>query len=133
MKITSVTPIKQKIEPKFAVEVSVGKFDDVTSDWYRAEITSLHDQFDEAGIEYLKYTLMRKSIGAENGMLVALAVWGSAQAFDILKAWLPAKQSRKVRVRFKDGSEIEATRVAELEEIRAKFLAHQPDEDSGKD
>jgi hypothetical protein len=133
MKITSVTPIKQKVDSKAGVEVSVGEFDEVTTDWYRTDINSLHDELEDAGIDYLEYTLMRKAVGAENGLLVALVIYGTAQAFDILKAWLPARQSRKVRVKFKDGSEIEATTVKELEHIRDKFLTQQPEETDDED
>lgn len=73
---------------------------------------------------------MRKSLGdAANGLLLSLVILGTAGAFELLKAWLPARQGRKVRVKFKDGSEIEAATVKELQEIRNKFLSHQPTED----
>jgi hypothetical protein len=120
-----------QINPYTALDVSVGEYDDVTSDWYQADVTSLHEEFDRAGIEFLEYTLMRKAFGdAANGLLVGLGLWGTAQAFGVLKAWLPAREGRKVRIKFKDGTEIEATTVRELEEIRDKFLAHVPDEDA---
>jgi hypothetical protein len=130
MRITKVTHIKPKVDPKAAVEVSVGKYEDVSSDWYRADISSLHDAFEEAGIDFLEYTLMRKAIGAESGLLIGLAIWGTAQAFGLLKAWLPAREGRRVRIKFKDGTEIEAKSVQELEEIRGKFLVHAPEKDT---
>lgn len=133
MRTSSVTPIKAKVDPKSAIEVSVGEFDDVTSDWYRADISSLHSEFDDAGIDFLEYTLMRKAVGAESGLLVALIIWGGVEAFNILKAWLPARQGRKVRIKFKDGTEMEATTVKELEKIHDKFLAHRPEQDADKD
>lgn len=127
MRITKATRIEPKIDHAAAVELSVGDYDDVTTDWYQTEINSLHDELDEAGIEYLEYTLMRKAIGADNGLLVALAIWGTSQALSVLKAWLPAKEGRKVRIKFKDGTEIEAATISELEEIYEKFLSHQPE------
>lgn len=131
MSTTSVTPTKREIDPYTALDVSVGEYDDVTSDWYQADVTSLHEEFDRAGIDFLEYTLMRKALGdAANGLLVGLGLWGTAQAFGVLKAWLPAREGRKVRIKFKDGTEIEATTVRELEEIRDKFLTHVPDEDA---
>ena len=133
MKITSVTPIKPKVDPKAGIEVSVGEYDDVTSDWYQADITSLQEEFDRAEIDYLEYTLMRKSVGAVDGQLVSLVVAGGTAAFLLLKAWLPARQGRKVRIKFKDGSEIEATTVKELEKIHDKFLAHKPEEDADEE
>lgn len=133
MRVTNVTPIKPKVDPKSGVEVSVGGYDDVTSDWYQADITSLEDDLDRAGIDYLEYTLMRKSVGGVDGQLISLVLWGGTAAFLLLKAWLPARQGRKVRIKFKDGSEIEATTVKELEKIYDKFLAHKPEEDADEE
>jgi hypothetical protein len=134
MRITSVTPVKPEIDPHAALDVSVGEYDDVTSDWYQADVTSLHDEFTRAGIDYLEYTLMRKALGdAANGLLVGLGIWGTGQAFSVLKAWLPAREARKVRIRFKDGTEIEAGTVTELEQIREKFLSHVPEDDGSEE
>src|SRR5436309_218835 len=102
MRITQVTRVSPDIDPDAALELSVGEYDDVTSDWYQADITSLHDELDAAGIKYLEYTLMRKALGdAANGLLVSVVTFGTLGAFELLKAWLPARQGRKVRVKFK--------------------------------
>lgn len=53
---------------------------------------------------------------------------GSAEALKVLAAWLPAREGRRVRIRFRDGTEIEATTVKELEKIKQSFLA--PTEDA---
>lgn len=57
MRIRSVTPIKPKVDSKIGIEVTVGAYDEATSDWYRSDINSLHDEFDAAGIDYLERTL----------------------------------------------------------------------------
>ncbi len=128
MRITGVTPIGTKLDRESGIEVSVGDYDEVTTDWYRADINSLHKEFDAAGIEFREYTLMRKAVGAESGILMAMLIWGVVEAFNILKAWLPAREGRKVRIKFKDGTEIEAANIDELEQIRDRFLAHVPEE-----
>ncbi len=133
MKITNVTPSKPEVDPEKAIELSVGDYDDITSDWYQADITSLQGELDRASIDCVKYTLMRKSVGAVDGQLVSLVVAGGTAAFLLLKAWLPARQGRKVRIRFKDGTEIEATSVKELEKIHDKFLAHRPEDEANED
>ena len=63
MRITEVTPIGTKLNRECGIEVSVGDYDEVTTDWYRTDINSLHQEFEAAGIELREYTLMRKAVG----------------------------------------------------------------------
>ena len=129
MKITSVTPMKPELDRERAVDISVGDFFEVDNDWYQGDVASLKEQLEHVGLNFRELALMRKSVGFESGLLVGLLVGAGAELFKILTAWLPAREGRKVRVRFKDGSEIEARNIKELEQIRDKFLAHGRDED----
>ncbi|MEL7755452.1 hypothetical protein AAG601_06635 [Citromicrobium bathyomarinum] len=127
MRITKVTPVDKLSDQQATVEASFGDFGEVEEQWYREDAQALEDAMDAAGLQYREYTLMRKAIGAETGLVVALILWGGAKLFDVLKAWLPAREGRKVRIKFKDGTEIEAHSVEELEKLHDRFLAEDPD------
>ena len=111
------------------VEVYLGGFSDIEAGWYQADLRDLSEAMGEAEVEYSERHLMRKSADFSQGVLACLALWGSAQAFKVLVAWLPAREGRRVRIRFKDGTEIEATTVKELEQIKKSFLAPIVDDD----
>ncbi len=133
MRITKVTPINPKPDLDNGVEVFVGEFREVENEWYQADIAALEAELERAGIDFREYHLMRKAVGFESGAIVALLIWAGRETFKILAAWLPAREGRKVRIKFKDGTEIEATSVKELEQIRDKFLAEKPEEGANED
>jgi hypothetical protein len=132
MRITKVTPIISKADPENGVEVFVGEFREVENEWYQADIASLEALLEREGVAYREYHLMRKAIGFESGLLVGLLIWGAAEVLKVLAAWLPAREGRKVRIKFKDGTEIEATTVKELEQIRDKFLPEKSETSTGE-
>ena len=128
MRITKVTPVNDaRSEPN--VELYVGEYDDWTDDWHRAEINALQSEFDASGIDYQERRLMQKAVGFDDAALVGLATYAIKKVFDLLIAWLPAREGRKVRVRFKDGTEIEAHSVEELEKLRERFLSDGTDDE----
>ena len=131
MRITKVTPIKP--EPSgVRLEVAPGEFSDVDNEWYQSDIGDLKSRIEAADLSFREQALMRKAVGFESGLLVGLMIWGGSEVFKVLAAWLPAREGRKVRVRLKDGTEIEAQTVKRLEQIRDKFLTNT-DEDNGND
>jgi len=131
MRITKVTPLSEQHDSEPNVELYVGEYDDWKDDWHRSEIEALQAELDEAGVEYRPYHLMQKAIGLDDAILVGLATWLAKRVFDVLVAWLPAREGRKVRIKLKDGTEIEARTVKELEQIRDRFLSSEEDDESG--
>lgn len=132
MRITKVTPVSPKPDIENGVEVFVGEFREVENDWYQADIAALEAELERAGINFREYHLMRKATGFESGAIVALLIWVGRETFKILAAWLPAREGRKVRIKFKDGTEIEARTVKELEQIRNKFLISAKEDDAAR-
>jgi hypothetical protein len=131
MRITKVTPLsEQKHDPN--VELYVGDYDDWKDEWHRSEIAALQAELTEAGIDYRPYHLMQKAIGFDDAIVVGLATWLAKRVFDVLVAWLPAREGRKVRIKFKDGTEIEANSVKELDQIRSRFLPEPSRQDPSK-
>ena len=130
MRITKVTPVDKQSDEEATAEASFGEFGDVEEDWYRADAKDLEEAMTAAGLQYREYTLMRKAVGLESGLVVALLLWGGAKAFEVLKAWLPAREGRKVRIKFKDGTEIEAHSVNDLEKLHDRFLKNEGDEEA---
>lgn len=128
MRITKITPTSEQ-NPDPNVELYVGEYDDWKDDWHRSEITALQGELTEAGVDYRPYHLMQKAIGFDDAIVVGIATWLAKRVFDVLVAWLPAREGRKVRIKFKDGTEIEAKSVKELEQIRSRFLPEQPNQD----
>lgn len=131
MRITKVTPLSgHRSDPN--VELYVGEYDNWKDQWHRGEILALQAELDEAGVEYRPYHLMQKAIGFDDAIVVGLATWVAKRIFDVLIAWLPAREGRKVRIKFKDGTEIEARSVKELERIRDQFLPAAEENDANR-
>ena len=131
IRITKVTPIASKrAEPtsETGIEIFPGEFREVESDWYQADLDDLKELLEGKDLGYREYHLMRKAVGFESGLLVGLLIWGGTEGLKVLTAWLLAREGRKVRVKFKDGTEIEARSVKELEQIRDKFLLDANDD-----
>lgn len=132
MKITKVTPLDPDPPSSSAIEVAPGDYSEVDDDWYQADVQALKDELDRVDLRYRERQLMRKAAGFEGGLFVGLLIWGGAEALKVLSAWIASRQGRRVRVKFPDGTEIEATSVKELEEVREKFLPSAPEEDDIK-
>jgi len=128
MRITKVTPLNAQQPPESGFEIFPGDFSEVENDWYQSDIGSLKTLLDDDDLSFREFSLMRKAIGFESSLLVGLLIWGGREAFKVLAAWLPARAGRRVRIKFKDGSEIEAHSVRDLERIRDKFLADDDDQ-----
>jgi hypothetical protein len=129
--MTNITPLsEQKSYPN--VELYIGEYGDWKDDWHRSEIAALQVTLTEAGIDYRPYHLMQKAFGIDDAVVVGIATWLAKRVFDVLVAWLPAREGRKVRIKFNDGTEIEARSVKELEKIRSTFLPERSDQDLPK-
>lgn len=131
MRITDETPIYPDPPAGTGVEIFPGEINEVETDWYQTDIDELKSQLDHANLRYREYSLMRKAIGFESGLLVGLLIWGGTEAMKVLAAWLPARQGRRVRIKFKDGTEIEASSIKELEQVRDRFLPSAKEDDVG--
>ena len=124
MRITKVTRVDELSDEDATLEAAFGELSEVEEDWYREDAADLEAAMDAAGLQYREYTLRRKAVGMEGMVVVTLLMWGGAKVFEVLKVWLPAREGRKVRIKFKDGTEIEAHSVKELEKLHDRFLSN---------